>query len=95
MTLTLNIDPALAARVREVAAANGTELDDFAAAVFAEAVRQHEAAEADPDDALTEAQQEAVRQGLARGVEAEEAGRFRPFSEFATEQRSKYNLPPQ
>jgi hypothetical protein len=33
-------------------------------------------------------------QGIQRGLDAFKSGEFRNFSDFAAEQRSKYDLPP-
>lgn len=83
MTLTLNLPPEAEQRLREKAEREGQDAETVAVSVLVEALEWE-----DRDSA------EAVR-GIQRGLDDFAAGRFRPFSEFAAEQRRKYNLPPE
>ena len=82
MTLTLNLPPEAEQRLREKAAREGQDAAVIATKVLVEAL------EWEARDSA-----EAVR-GIQRGLDDFAAGRFRPFSEFAEEQRRKYHLPP-
>jgi predicted transcriptional regulator len=79
--MTITITPEVEARLREKALRDGQDVSIIANTLLAEAL-------------AWEAQDyaEAV-EGIRRGIEASDAGRVRPFAEFAAEMRAKYNLP--
>ena len=96
--MTITIEDSLFADLRQVAEQRGEDPDRFAAGVLRKAVREHQAdavSSADPDEDadLTDADHLAIRDGIRRGLDAAAAGRLRPFSEFAAEQRAQYDLP--
>ncbi len=68
-------------RLRETAEMEGQDVNALADALLAAALEW-------------EAQERAeTLQGLRRGLEASDAGRVRPFADFAAEMRKKYALP--
>lgn len=81
MTLTITLPPDAEQRLRERAAREGQDAATVAALVLGEALAREE-----------EDSAEAV-QGIQRGLDDFAAGRFRSFTEFAEEQRRKYQLP--
>ena len=81
MIITINLPPDAEQRLREKAARQGQDAETVAAAVLIEAL------EWDAQDRA-----EAI-EGVQRGLEDFQAGRYRSFNEFAAEQRRKYNLP--
>ena len=83
MTLTISLPPEAEQRLREKAEREGQDTADAAAAMLVQALEWEAWDRAD-----------AVR-GIQQGLDDFEAGRYRPFSEFAEEQRRKYNLPPE
>ncbi len=96
--MTITIDDSLFADLRQLAEQRGEDPNRFAVAVLQKAVWEHQtdvvsSADTDEDADLTEADHLAIRDGIRRGLEAVVAGRLRPFSEFAAEQRAKYDLP--
>ena len=80
MTLTIELSPDAERRLHEKAIQQGEAIEAVAAAILADALEW-------------EAQEtaEAV-EGIRRGLEDFEAGRWRPFDEFADEQRRKHQL---
>lgn len=85
--MTITIDDALFADLRQVAEKRGEDPNRFAVSVLQKAIQDHQ------DDAdLTDADRVAIREGIRQGLEAEAAGRFRSFAEFADEQRVKHDL---
>ena len=81
MTIVISLSPEVEARLREKAAQSGQDVSIVAAQMLA-SVLEWEAQDS----------QEAI-DGIQRGLDDFEAGRFRSFDEFAEEQRRKYNLP--
>ena len=81
MQITVNLSPEAETRLREQAARQGEEVETVATAVL------HKALEWEAWD-----YQDAV-EGIQRGLDAVESGRFRSFHAFAQEQRLKYQLP--
>jgi predicted transcriptional regulator len=81
MTLTITLPPEAEQQLRERAAREGQDAETVAAAVLVEALAWEARDSA-----------EAIR-GIQRGLDDFAAGRFRPFQEFAEEQRRKYDLP--
>jgi predicted transcriptional regulator len=81
MTIVISLSPELEARLREKAARQGQDVSLVAAELLA-SVLEWEAQDS----------QEAI-EGIQRGLDDFEAGRFRSFDKFAEEQRRKYNLP--
>lgn len=79
--MSITLTPETEARLREQAVRQGLEPDALADSLLAEALAWEEVDRA-----------EAV-EGIRRGLEASDAGRVRPFAEFAAEMRAKYNLP--
>ena len=80
MTLTIELTPEAEVHLRAEAARQGQDPAVVAARVLAEAL------EAEAQDRA-----EAI-EGIQRGLDDFDAGRFRHFSEFAAEQRRKHNL---
>ena len=79
--MTITLTPETEALLRQKAESEGTDLNTIADALLKEALQW-------------EAQEQAeTLEGIRRGLEASEAGRERPLSEFAAEMRTKYNLP--
>ena len=76
--MTLTLTPKTEARLRAWAEYEGENADILAEALLA--------------DALARVQAEEVA-AIQVGLEACDAGRVRPYSEFAAEMRAKYNLP--
>jgi len=81
MTITVTLSPEAEAKLRKKAARQGKDVATVAAELLA-SVLEWEAQD----------YEEAV-EGIQRGLDDFEAGRFRSFAEFAEEQRRKYNLP--
>ena len=80
MTLTINL-PRAEQELRERARLESQEPEALAAAVLVSALERQANERAE------------LLRGIQRGLDDIEAGRFRTFSEFAEEQRRKYNLP--
>lgn len=80
MTLTIELPPAAEHHLRTVAASRGEAAETVAAAVLAEALAS------DAEDTRQAAE------GIRRGLEEFEDGRYRSFQEFADEQRLKHHL---
>jgi predicted transcriptional regulator len=81
MTITVTLSPETEAKLLEKAARQGKDVATVAAELLA-SVLEWEAQ--DYEDAV---------EGVQRGLDDFEAGRFRSFEEFAEEQRRKYGLP--
>lgn len=81
MAIVVTLSPEVEARLREKAARQGQDISLVAAQMLA-SILEWEAQDSE----------EAV-EGIQRGLDDFEAGRFRSFQEFAEEQRRKYNLP--
>ena len=81
MTITVTLSPEAEAKLRKKAARQGKDVATVAAEMLA-SVLEWEAQD----------YEEAV-EGIQRGLDDFEAGRFRSFAEFTEEQRRKYNLP--
>ncbi|PMB22516.1 hypothetical protein [Fischerella thermalis] len=81
MTIVISLSPEVEARLREKAARQGQDVNLVAAELLTN-VLEWEAQDS----------QETI-EGIQRGLDDFEAGRFRSFDEFAEEQRRKYNLP--
>lgn len=81
MTINVALSPEVEARLLERASREGKDVSVVAAELLASVLEQ-------------EAQdyQEAV-EGIQRGLDDFESGRFRAFQDFAEEQRRKYDLP--
>ena len=80
MTITLNLSPELEAKLLEKAAKHGKVVATVATQLLA-SILDWEASDT-----------EAAIEGIERGLDDFEAGRFRSFEAFAEEQRRKYNL---
>jgi predicted transcriptional regulator len=81
MTIVISLSPEAEAQLREKAAQSGQDVSTIAAQILANAL------EWEAQDS-----QKAI-EGIQRGLDDFEAGRFRSFAEFAEAQRRKYNLP--
>lgn len=81
MTIVISLSPEVEARLREKAARQGQDVSLVAAELLA-SVLEWEAQ--DSSEAI---------EGIQRGLDDFEAGRFRSFDKFAEAQRRKYNLP--
>jgi predicted transcriptional regulator len=81
MTIVISLSPEVEARLREKAARQGQDVSLVAAELLA-SVLEWEAQ--DSEEAI---------EGIQRGLDDFEAGRFRSFDKFAEGQRRKYNLP--
>ncbi|RUS97590.1 hypothetical protein DSM106972_083270 [Dulcicalothrix desertica PCC 7102] len=81
MAIIVTLNPELEALLRSKAAQQGQDVNLVASELLA-GVLELEAQET----------QKAV-QGIQQGLDDFEAGKFRSFDEFASEQRRKYNLP--
>lgn len=81
MAIVVTLSPEVEARLREKAAQKGQDVSLVAAELLAKILEWE-----------TQDSEEAV-EGIQRGLDDFEAGRFRYFHEFAEEQRRKYNLP--
>jgi predicted transcriptional regulator len=79
MNLTLELPPHLQGLLQERAALEGRDEEAVALAILRDALDP----EVDAD----------LAEGIQRGLDDFAAGRFRPFAEFAAEQRRKYHLP--
>jgi predicted transcriptional regulator len=99
--MTITIDDTLFADILHLARERGEDPNRFAVAVLRKAVNEHRLVTStakadtteDEDSDLTDADRLAIRDGIQRGLESVAAGRLRSFSEFAAEQRAKYDLP--
>jgi predicted transcriptional regulator len=80
MTITIDLQPAVLARLHEKAEREGQETEAVAARLLAE-VLEWEAQD----------RREAIA-GIERGLADFEAGRFRPLEEIIAEKRAKYAL---
>ena len=78
---SITLNPDTEARLRETAMRDGVEPDALAETIIAEALAWE-----------AQDRQEAI-ESIRRGLEANDAGRVRPFAEFAAEMRARYNLP--
>ena len=81
MTITVTLSPEAEAKLLEKAARQGKDVAIVAAELLA-SVLEWEAQD-----------YEETVEGIQRGLDDFEAGRFRSFAEFAEEQRRKYDLP--
>jgi predicted transcriptional regulator len=81
MTITINLAPDEEAKLHQKVVRDGLDAEAIAYNALVQAL------EWDTQDRV-----EAV-EGIQRGIEAFEQGRFRRFSEFEAEQRAKYSLP--
>ncbi|BCL36021.1 hypothetical protein [Nostoc sp. MS1] len=81
MAIVVSLNPELEARLRQKAAQQGKDVSSVASELL-EGILEWELQDS----------QEAI-EGIQRGLEDFEAGRYRSFDEFAEEQRRKYNLP--
>lgn len=81
MTITINLAPEEEARLRQKASREGQEAETVAHTVLVQALEWE-----------AQDRAEAV-EGIKRGIEAFDQGRYRRFSEFEAEQRAKYSLP--
>ena len=82
MAILISLPPDLEAKLQAKAERQGQDIAVVAADLLSDML------EWDDDDT------EAAIQGIQRGLEDFEAGRFRDFSDFAAEQQRKYDLPP-
>ncbi len=80
MAIVVSLSPELEARLREKAAQQGQDVS-LVAAQLLETFLEWE-----------EQDSEAAIKGIQKGLEDFETGRFRSFSDFADDQRRKYNL---
>lgn len=80
MSITINVTPELEQRLRDRAASEGQDVEVVAADLLAEALDWEQR------------DREAEDTGIQRGLDDFAAGRYRPFEEFANEQRAKYGL---
>jgi predicted transcriptional regulator len=83
MAIVITLSPELETLLLERAARQGQEVNLVASELLADVLEWQE-----QDSA------EAI-EGIQRGLDDFEVGRFRNFQEFAEEQRLKYNLPPE
>jgi len=81
MTIVITLSPEAEAQLRIEAARQGQDINIVAGQLLA-SLLEWEAQDS----------QEAI-QGIQRGLDDFEAGRFRSFDQFAEEQRRKHNLP--
>jgi len=81
MSIVISLSPEVEAHLREKAARQGQDISVVASEMLT-SVLEWEAQDAE----------EAV-EGIQQGLDDFEANRVRSFSEFAEEQRRKYNLP--
>ncbi|BAY40692.1 hypothetical protein NIES2111_50790 [Nostoc sp. NIES-2111] len=81
MAIVVSLNPELEARLRQKAAQQGKDVSSVASELL-EGILEWELQDS----------QEAI-EGIQRGLEDFEAGRYRSFDEFAEEQHRKYNLP--
>ncbi|MDY6803299.1 MAG: hypothetical protein SXA11_05765 [Cyanobacteriota bacterium] len=80
MPIVVNLPPEVEAQLQDKAAREGQQIDLVAAEILTE-VLAYEAQEL----------QESI-EGIQRGLDDFEAGRYRSFGEFAEEKRRQYNL---
>lgn len=81
MEIAIALSPEAEKRLREKAVQQGRDVSLVAAELLTSVLEWEE-----------QDSQEA-EEGIRRGLDDFEAGRFRSFDEFANEQRRKYNLP--
>jgi predicted transcriptional regulator len=81
MMIVINLTPELEEQLRKKAIHQGQDVSLVATELLA-SVLEWEAQDSE----------EAIK-GIQQGLNDFEAGNFRPFNEFAEEQRRKYNLP--
>jgi predicted transcriptional regulator len=81
LAMPITINPKTEARLRERAGAEGQDVDTLADLLINMALEWEAKDREDTVD------------GIKRGLEAVDQGRFRSFAEFASEQRAKYHLP--
>lgn len=81
MAILISLPPDLEAKLQAKAERQGQDIAVVAADLLSDIL------EWDDDD------NEAAIQGIQKGLDDFEAGRFRNFSDFAAEQRRKYDLP--
>ena len=81
--MTITLTPATEARLREKAAREGQDFDRVADTLLQIALDWEEQEQAETVEVLR------------RSLAANDAGRVRPFTEFAGEMRAKYGLPTQ
>lgn len=81
MTIVINLSPELEEQLRQKAIHQGQDINVFAANLLANILKWE-----------AQDSEEAIK-GIQQGLDDFEAGNSRSFSEFADEQRRKYNLP--
>jgi predicted transcriptional regulator len=81
MTIVINLSPELEEQLRKKAALDGQDINVVAANLLANILKWE-----------AQDSEEAIK-GIQQGLDDFEAGNSRSFSEFADEQRRKYNLP--
>jgi predicted transcriptional regulator len=81
MSIVVTLSPELEALLRDKAVRQGQDISLVASELLASVLVWE-----------TQDTEEAI-EGIQRGLDDFEAGRFRSFQEFAEEQRQKYNLP--
>ncbi len=90
MTITLELDAELSAWLREKAEEIGADEASLALAYLRDGMRS--ALVDDSDAELTEEDKAAIRQGIDRGLEAFEQGRYRSLEAIINEKRDRYGL---
>ncbi|WP_448570741.1 hypothetical protein [Trichothermofontia sp.] len=81
MTIVVTLSPELEALLQSKAAQQGQDISQLASELLANALAWEIQ---DSEEAIT---------GIQQGLADFESGKFRPFQDFAEEQRQKYNLP--
>ena len=90
MTITLEIEPETEARLRDKAKAQGLDLPAY---LLELAERDaYEAEESDSDADLTQEDKAAIREGIRRGLQAFEEGRYRSLEAVIAEKRERWGL---
>jgi len=91
MTIILEIAPETESRLRDKATAQGLDLPAYLLEL-AERDAYEEVEESDPDADLTEEDKAAIREGIRRGLQAFEEGRYRSLEAVIAEKRERWDL---
>jgi predicted transcriptional regulator len=99
MTLTITVDPDLAAFIQDRAEARGQDVSTFATALLRVAVSLEDdyatGGFADEnDDPIPPEEAAFYREGIQRGLSDREAGRVKPLAQVVLDARERFSLPP-
>lgn len=89
--MTITLTPETETRLLQQAERIGSDVNSLADALIADGL-SHGAFSHDPDD-LTDDEAAEIRAGIARGLEAVEAGHVKPLAQAVAEARQRHGFP--